>query len=279
MVQLENLRFGYGRETLFENLNLSLKSGSIYGLLGRNGAGKTSLLRIIAGQLYRWSGTCEVKGQDPSKRRPSCLADIYFLPEEFYTPSLKIEQYVSTIAPFYPRFDYARFSEYVREFEIPVTKRLSAFSYGQKKKILLAFGLSTGCSLILLDEPTNGLDIPSKGQFRRLIASALTEDQTFLISTHQVRDMANLIDPIIILDNGSILFNRSLEQVQEQVSIHVQREKPTDALYSEKGLGGYSVINRRSESIDSEIDLELLFNAVVEKNSALVELFTPGGEI
>lgn len=279
MIQIENLDFGYGKEILFKRLDLSIQSGSIYGFLGRNGAGKTSMLRIISGQLFPWQGACSVMGEDPRQRSPRMLSEMYFIPEEFYIPPVKPFEYVSMYAPFYPRFDSRRFENYVREFELPAGKKLSAYSYGQKKKFLIAFGLASGCSLLLLDEPTNGLDIPSKSQFRRLLAAAMTENQTFIISTHQVRDMENLIDPIIIVDDGAIIFNQSLENVSKRLAVRVQQDVPDEAgaLYSEKVLGGYSVVVENEGEEETAIDLELLFNAVVSGSEKIRHLFAQGG--
>ena len=279
MIQIENLNFGYGKELLFDQLGLKIEAGSIYGFLGRNGAGKTSLLRIISGQLYPREGVCTVMGENPGERSAQMLSDMYFIPEEFYIPAVKPEEYTSMYAPFYPRFDLRKFDSYSREFELPAGKKLSAYSYGQKKKFLIAFGLATGCSLLLLDEPTNGLDIPSKSQFRRLVASAMADDQTFIVSTHQVRDMENLIDPIVIVDDGTVIFNQSLETVSRKVAARVQQESPDDSkvLYSEKVLGGYSVIVENTDGEETSIDLELLFNAVVSGDGRLRNLFKQGG--
>ena len=274
MIDVHELSFAYGKDTLFRGLNLALEAGAIYGLLGRNGAGKTSLLRILSGQLYAQEGESRVLGERPELRTPKLLSEIFFLPEEFHLPAVKPGEYRSMYAPFYPRFDDVRFELYVKEFELRWNNRLSTYSYGQKKKFLLAFGLASGCSLILLDEPTNGLDIPSKSQFRRLVASAISDHQTFVISTHQVRDMENLIDPIVILDEGKIIFKQSLTEVAAKVSVEM-RDGPGEGgeLYSEKGLGGYIVVTERQDGEEKAIDLELLFKAVISPDAAVRRLF------
>lgn len=279
MVTARKLEFGYGKEPLFRDLSLQLEPGSIYGLLGKNGAGKTSLLRILAGQLYRASGECEVMGLDPKDRRPDMLAQIFFLPEEYFVPAVTPAQYLSMYAPFYPEFDRTKFGELCTEFRLPENKRLSKYSYGQKKKFLIAFGLASGCSLLLLDEPTNGLDIPSKSQFRRLVASSITDEQIFLISTHQARDMENLIDPVIIVDEGRIIFHADMATVSSTISVNIQPGPPTDpgVLYSEKTLGGYCAVTAQDGESDTDVDLELLFNAVVDEAGRVRNLFGKGG--
>ncbi|MFH2050027.1 MAG: ATP-binding cassette domain-containing protein, partial [bacterium] len=202
MIELTNLSFAYkNKAPLFDRLSLKITEGNIYGLLGKNGAGKTTLLKIICGLLFPQQGTCVVLGFAPQKRSADMLKEIYFIPEEFYTPALKINEYVLLYAPFYPNFDPQALENYIATFDLPTNEQLISLSYGQKKKFLIAFGLATNSQLLILDEPTNGLDIPSKSQFRKLLAATMDENRTIIISTHQVRDIGNLIDPIIILDN------------------------------------------------------------------------------
>jgi ABC-2 type transport system ATP-binding protein len=277
MVEMKDLCFGYGKEPLFSNLDLGLEAGNIYGLLGKNGAGKTTLLKLIAGLRSPQAGRCRTLGFSPPGRLPGMLEEIYLIPEEFYTPPLTMDGYAAIYAPFFPRFDRGLFADCRREFNLTSGKKLTAFSYGQKKKFLLAFGIASGCRLLLLDEPTNGLDIPSKSQFRRLLAAAVTEERLILISTHQVRDMENLIDPIIILDEGRIIYNRSLEETARHISIRLEQEAPDpDAatlLYSATVLGGYVAVRENRGREESRIDLETLFNAVTANSDEIEALF------
>ena len=279
MVEIKELSFAYKRKpNLFTGLDLLLPGGNIYGLLGKNGAGKTTLLKIISGLLFPQKGNCQVFNYASQKRFPQLLEEIYFVPEEFYIPPIKIGDYENAYSPFYPRFDHGFFADYLRNFDIPPKEKLSALSYGQKKKFLLAFGLATNCKLFILDEPTNGLDIPTKSQFRKLLASSITEDRTFLISTHQVRDMENLIDPIIILDEGKIIFHQYIHDVSKHLTVQIQHDVPDDekVLFSEKVLGGYAVINENIEGDESKLDLEILFNAVIGNRERIEKIFGKG---
>ena len=207
MVELERLRFGYGRGTLFRDLDLALEPGAIYGLLGLNGAGKSTLLRLIAGLLFPTSGRVSVLGHEPARRKPAFLSKLFVLPEELNVPGITDRQYITARAPFYPDFDRPRFERHLEALEVPQGRKLSSLSHGQQKKFLLSFGLATNASLLMLDEPTNGLDIPSKGLFRRLVAEALEDDRIFVVSTHQVRDVEALIDFILVLHEGKVLFH------------------------------------------------------------------------
>jgi ABC-2 type transport system ATP-binding protein len=274
-IVISSLSFGYGRKRLFDNLDLSLEPGNIYGLLGKNGAGKTTLLKLVCGLRFPQAGSCQVLGYPPERRPASLLEDLYFLPEEFFVPPLTMEQYLRIYAPFYPRFSAGAFGEYQQEFALERGKKLSEFSYGQKKKFLLAFGLAAGCRLLLLDEPTNGLDIPSKSQFRKLLAGAGEKHRIILISTHQVRDMENLIDPIIILDEGSIIFQQPMHEVTRRLQVELEPVEPAPAevLYSDKTLGGYLVVRENFSGEETRLDLETLFNTVIGNRQRIRELF------
>ncbi len=276
MIHLNQVSFGYGkRKKLFENLDLHLDAGHIYGLLGKNGAGKSSLLRNMAGLLFPTDGRIEVAGFEPRKRQPAFLQDIFFLPEEIYLPPVTVDKYLSLMAPFYPKFDEQLFRAYIAELDIPEGNKLTGMSYGQKKKVLIAFALATNTRVLIMDEPTNGLDIPSKSQFRRLVSSALDKHRLILISTHQVRDLDNLIDAIIILEDSKILIQHSLETVAERLYFGELPSIELDerVIYSEPSLRGYKAVFENSTQEESRVDLEYLFNAVLENPGRIRQIF------
>ncbi len=274
MIQIENLDFKYGRRPpLFGGLNLSLNSGRIYGLLGRNGAGKTTLLKIMMGLLFPKGGSCRVLGNDSHKRQPATLADMLFVPEEFYAPEMTIRRYVDLYAPFYPAFNYEQFNTYMHELQLSDREHFNSFSLGQKKKVVLAFALAANTRVLLLDEPTNGLDIPSKTQFRRMLASVAAEDRCILISTHQVRDVENLIDAVVVLDNGQVILNRDIEDITAKLSFRTVPELTGQELYSESSIAGYQVLLSNTNGESTQIDLELLFNAVITNRQAIKDIF------
>jgi len=279
MIEIKNLSFSYKRERLFSDLNLSLNPGGICGLLGRNGAGKTTLLKLMAGLLFPQGGNISIMEKNPARREVEYLQDLIFLPEVFDLPPVTPGQYKMLYSPFYPRFNNDRFNSFLEEFEIMHDKKLNAFSYGQKKKFLIAFGLATNARLLLLDEPTNGLDIPSKSQFRKAVASSLDDDRIFIISTHQARDLESLIDPVIILDEGRIIFNQSNEKISYHLKISYQSRSPEPeaVLFSEKTFEGYTVVTENRDCEESHIDLEMLFNTVVNNSTRISAIFQDGG--
>ena len=265
MIQIKDLHFAYPRQqALFSNLSVHLEAGSITGLLGKNGAGKTSLLKLLTGLLHPQSGELSVLNHNPQKREVSMLNDVFLVPEEFYFPAISINDYLKAYAPFYPQFDHAMMDRILIEFELHADSNLQRLSHGQKKKFLIAFALSTRCKLLVLDEPTNGLDIPSKSLFRKILAGSLDENQLVVISTHQVKDVENLIDKIIILDNGKMIFQHTIAEISQKVCFVSSTSNDLEgAIYSEAVPGGYRVMMPNGHA-ETEVDIELLFNAITK---------------
>ncbi|NLR79510.1 ATP-binding cassette domain-containing protein [Chitinophaga eiseniae] len=276
MINIQSLSFSYRKnKPLFDNLQLRLEAGHIYGLLGKNGAGKSTLLKQMAGLLYPDKGTCEVMGYAAAKRQPAFLREIFLVPEEFYLPRVSITRYVNTYAPFYPNFDQGAFFSYLKEFDIPRDHMLTEMSYGQKKKVLISFALATNTKVLIMDEPTNGLDIPSKSQFRKVIAAAVSDDKCIVISTHQVRDLDNLIDSIVIINDHKIIFREDVQTVTDKLSFKtVSRiEESTGVLFADSNLRGHTIITRNTGQEHSKIDMELLFNAILTNQQPIQEIF------
>jgi ABC-2 type transport system ATP-binding protein len=276
MIQFDNLSFGYSRsKLLYKNLNLSIESGSIYGLLGKNGAGKSTLLKNMAGTLFPIEGRVTINGMQPQKRKPSFLESIYYIPEDVYVPALTVRKYKTLFAPFYPKFNADSFYQYLHEFEVNVDSKLNRLSFGQQKKFVIAFALACNTPVLLMDEPTNGLDIPSKSQFRKLIASVMNDDRIILISTHQVRDLENMIDNIIIVDNGDVLLHEPVGNITGKLCFKTVSEIPADAkvLYQERSLHGSAVVMENTTGEDSKLNLEHLFNGIVDNPSLSKKIF------
>jgi len=265
MINIKELTFGYNRSRiLFNELETIFKKGKIYGLLGRNGAGKTTLLKIISGLLYPFNGTVNIDSYSAFRREPGYLSKIYLLPEEFFLPKMKIQKFVNIYKEFYPNFDENQLNEYLREFDLPLQNFLSQMSYGQKKKFLISFALASNVPVILMDEPTNGMDIPSKTLFRKIVAKSMDENRTIIISTHQVRDVEGMIDYVKIVDNGKIIFDVDYNLIQEKLTVTRTEELPDNALFAAEILGGYmSLVPTNNGMSRNNVDLELLFNSVI----------------
>jgi ABC-2 type transport system ATP-binding protein len=275
MVSIQNLTFSYKKKKVFDSLNLQFTPGHVYGLLGKNGTGKSTLLKNIAGLLYPQQGTVAVNDLIPSKREPRFLQDICMVPEEFYLPDISIQELLKYHAAFYQKFSMERFNSYMALFQIPVDSTLQNMSYGQKKKVLISFALATNAKLLLMDEPTNGLDIVSKGQFRRVLAEALDEERCIIVSTHQVKDLENLIDRITIIDEGKILFDQKVDDITRKLSFRFayDDEDTKAAFYSESSLRGNVIVTANEHEEEGKLDLELLYKAIIFHSDKINPLF------
>lgn len=273
MVSLTNLSFNYRKQpALFEGLNLELYPGNIYGLLGKNGAGKTTLLKNMMGLAFPSAGRCTVGGFDAAKRQPAFLRSVFFLPEEPDIPNASATAFVDVTRPFYPDFDDQQFEQCLDAFEVPRRRVLSKLSLGQQKKFMISFALACCTPLVVMDEPTNGLDIPSKIQFRKVIAAAFDQNRCMVISTHQVKDLENLIDTVLVLHERQIALHARLEALATKVSFGtVSAAALGDALYYEETFNGIRAIMPNLAGIQSQPDLELLFNAVTANHARLAD--------
>ena len=263
MITLKELSFSYSRKKeVLDRINLEVGSGHICGLLGKNGEGKTTLLNLLSGQIFPDQGSCLVLEETPSERNARFLQQIFLLPEEISMPEVTAIEYIKMYAPFYPTFRDDICKACVESFEINLSDRLSKMSQGQRKKVAITLALAAHTPLLLMDEPTNGLDIPSKATFRRLVASLIDDNQTVIISTHQVRDLESLIDTVLILDQRQILLNKTLNEIGEKLYFGplLPEEK---ALYSEPTPQGTIGVTARAGKEETAVSLELLFNAAI----------------
>lgn len=263
MITLKELSFSYSRKKeVLDRINLEVGSGHICGLLGKNGEGKTTLLNLLSGQIFPDQGSCLALEEIPSERNARFLQQIFLLPEEISMPEVTAIEYIKMYAPFYPTFRDDICKACVESFEINLSDRLSKMSQGQRKKVAITLALAAHMPLLLMDEPTNGLDIPSKATFRRQVASLVDDDQTVIISTHQVRDLESLIDTVLILDQRQILLNKTLNEIGEKLYFGplLPEEK---ALYSEPTPQGTIGVTARDGKEETAVSLELLFNAAI----------------
>lgn len=267
MISIQNLSYGYSKQnSLFKDLNFNQEAGNIVGLLGKNGAGKSTLLKVMSGLLDVAQQKVVVNGHKPFKREPDFLNDVFLVTEAPFYPSLSIKSYAKVYGKLYKNFDSEKMSKILEDFELKETEKLQKLSHGQQKKFTIAFALATNCKLFLLDEPTNGLDIHSKSVFRKVLINSVDENQLVIISTHQVKDIEAVIDKIVIIDKGDIIFEEGMMAIVEKLQFKrvVSLEDKT-VFYSEKSIGGYDVIMPVEDDEETPIDIELLFKAVLNK--------------
>lgn len=279
MIKIDNLSFAFKKnEPLFKNLNMDLHPGRTYGLFGLNGAGKTTLLNHICGILFPEKGSCLIEDDEARNRHPQTMSQIYLVPEQFELPGISPSQFTGLHAPFYPRFDIRQLKEIMKQFHLHEEKKLSEQSYGQRKKFLIAFAIATNTQYLIMDEPTNGLDIPSKSQFRKIMASTNRDERCTIISTHQVRDLETMIDRVTVLHNGSIIFDQNIEDIANHLVFRkIADDESAEKIYGEEVLGGEYIISpRTSDDQASMINLELLFNGVVQSTEQINNAFKTG---
>lgn len=270
MIEIKNLAFSYGTVPVLKNITTNLEEGKIYGLLGENGVGKTTLLTLLAGLKKPSAGTISIDGEDPYKRNPSFLSGQYYLPDEVSPVNMTAEEYSRFAGKFWPNYDHEKFLTIMAEFENETDKKMNRMSAGQLKKTYIAFAFACNTRYLYMDEPTNGLDIPSKTQFRSALAKHTAEDSTIVISTHQVRDLENLIDPIIILDRQDVLLNASIEEITSKLWFDYGNVIREDSLWSEQLPGGFIQVCPNTTGEESKVGIEALFNTV-HKNKAFIK--------
>lgn len=277
MLKIDNISFGYRRnKSIIRNFNMTLQPGTVCGLLGKNGAGKSTLLYLICGLLKPDSGSIDFKGHNPIKHEVAFLEDVMIVPEEFSLPNMKLADYVRVNAPFYPNFNQSDMNDYLYMFDLDPEAHLGKCSMGQKKKAIISFALACNTSLLILDEPTNGLDISAKRAFRKAVAKNMTDEKCIIISTHQVLDVEKILDHVCIIDNNGVLLNTSMFEVSKHLSFRVtnDRELIENALMSFDAPGGASIVERATPDNETDVNLEMLFEFVESNRDLVKQIFS-----
>lgn len=273
MINVQDLSFSYGSKGVLKNISMELKGGNIYGLLGENGVGKTTLLTLLCGLKKPQTGVIETDGRYPFDRQPSLLAEQFYLPDEVAPVHNRAQRFGAENGSLWPEYDHVKFLQILREFEVDENQMMDAMSAGQLKKTWIAFALACNARYYFMDEPTNGLDIPSKSQFRKAIMKYTAEDSAVVISTHQVRDLEDIIDPIIILDKEDVLVSASLEEISRKLFFDYGQQIHPEALYLEHTPAGAIQVYPNTTGEESKVNLEALFNAVHAHKDVVKALF------
>lgn len=277
MLEIKNLSFSYRRKgrLVLDDINLTINPGGVYGLLGSNGVGKSTLLYLMVGALTPRTGEVVFDGKNTRRRLPETLSELFIVPEEIVLPKIKLSEYVKATAPFYPRFSKEDMLRYLDIFGLPRDLHLGELSMGQRKKAFISFALACNTRLLIMDEPTNGLDIPGKSAFRRTIASEMSDERTIIISTHQVRDIDRILDHLIILNWSKVLLNVSISAVMEKLKFMVtdDRELIDSAVYTQPSVEGTMIVTPNLDGEETDVNLESLFELAINKPDYLSALF------
>ncbi|WP_010522350.1 ABC transporter ATP-binding protein [Aquimarina agarivorans] len=276
MIEFKDYCFYYNKKKpLFSGFNFKLPKGKIYGLFGENGSGKTTLLNAISGLNFPKEGEILVNNYSPSDRLPSFLNDVFMVPDTLELPKIKKASFLAIYAAYYPNFSLTDFESYLKAFSIAEIEKPYRASFGQQKKFMLAFAFACNTGFVILDEPTNGLDIPSKNQFRKIIASLMNDERTIIISTHQSRDLEQVIDHVLVINDKKLLVNEGVFDITEKIAFNFYNSKPEyidDVLLCEETIGGYKVIEKNIEGIHTELDIEMLVTACFSNPDAIINV-------
>lgn len=260
MIELKRLSYSY-RKDIFALKNASATIGpGISLVVGPNGAGKTTLFRILAGMLVPNTGESTFDEISTSCELPSLRQRIFYLPDDAVMPQSTINEMACHHAVFYPGFSQDRLGENLEAFDMTGEEKLSAMSTGQRKKANVAYALSLGVDVLLLDEPANGLDISSQKILNRLIARNISDEGYIIIATHMVHEMRNMFDNVVVLNEGRVMLSETTDEILRRWAFIVSDSRPAKALYGEQSVDGYHSIVPNADGIDSTIDFSLLYS-------------------
>ena len=221
ILNAEGIFKSYGEQEVLKNLNLTIEPGKIYGLIGRNGVGKTTLLSILTGQSQRNAGTVTYNGEEVWENQRALDALCFsreLSPTQFNGPNnFKVGQYIKSAAIFYPNWDKEYAQALKAEFKLEDKKKISQLSKGQMSMVTILIALASRAPITILDEPVAGLDVVMRERFYQLLLQDYTEtNRTFIISTHIIEEAASVFEQILILDEGRIIENTPTDELLEQ---------------------------------------------------------------
>lgn len=260
IIEIKNLSHSYGKKKIYDGLNLNIKKGSVYGVLGKNGVGKSTLINILMGYLKPKTGECLIFGENSYSLSNANKEKIALLHEGFISYDyMSIEQIESFFAPFYKNWDKKVFYDLVDLMNLEYTQKLSTLSFGQKSQVVLGSLFAQNAELLILDDYSMGLD----AGYRRLFIDYLKDyieqtKKTVLITSHVMSDLVGLIDDIAIVQRGGDVYQNSLENFisnfkcyEEHLNadfdkkkVHrVQKYKDKQHLFTFKKLDGLKEVN------------------------------------
>ena len=225
ILECEKLSKNYGGLRALDELNLKLESGKIVGLLGPNGYGKTTLIKILSGLLRQDKGTVLIDGKKVGVKTKKIVS---YLPERGYlSPGMKIRDVAKFFEEFYEDFDIKRANAMIDELGLDRESRLKSLSKGNREKVQLIMVMSRKAKLYLLDEPMGGVDPAARDYILKTIISNYSEDATVIISTHLIQDVEQILDEVVFLKEGKVMFHRDVDELR------MEEKKSVDALFRE----------------------------------------------
>lgn len=262
MITLRNLTYRYRNNIdALNDVNADIPCG-IHLLLGENGAGKTTMLHVIASLLRPTAGSCLIDGESTSQRSPQLLEKLFILSDDMIFPGRTINGFKKIHSVFYPNFSEEMLQANLQEFGMTGDEPLDKLSLGTRKKAQIAYALALRTEVLLFDEPANGLDITTKKALRYMMARCIDETQTAIISTHTVWDFQNLFDGLLVLSRGQLILAASTAEVSERIAFVDSQIPPYEAIYMEQELGQFRSMVENTEGLTTDINYTLLYSAL-----------------
>ena len=269
-IKTKNLIKKYGNNTVLKDVNLTIGEGEIVGLVGPNGAGKSTLLKAIMG-LIKYTGNLSVFGQDPFKDRTNLLKNMSYIADVASLPGwMKVSDILQFVADTHPKFDHAGALELLRDTPIGLTSRIETLSKGMKTRLHLSIILAIDTKLLILDEPTLGLDVLVRREFQdHLVKEYYNKQRSILITTHQIDEVESILTRVVFIREGKITLDLKLEELKTRYVKLVSTDNP---VFTGQGM---QPIYQRSLPERQEMIFE---NVGKDKLSQYGEVLTPSLE-
>ena len=275
MIDIQSLTFRYRKgkgAPVMEQLDLRIPEGHIYGLLGPNGIGKTTLLSLLSGLKKPQKGAVQIDGYNPFDRIPSFLEKLSFVPDEVAGIRERPVDFAITKGKFYPAFSQDLFQSLLQLFNVDSSKLMSSMSYGERKKTYMAFHIACQTPYLFFDEPTNGLDLTAKALFRKALAAYSAEDATIIIATHQLADIESIIDSVILFDRSGEVLCMKIDEIGRRLRFAYDPLPRQDALWTEQLPTGCVQLFPNPEGEETRCHVTALYNAFYAKKEQLLRM-------
>lgn len=270
VIEVNHLTKSYGHHTVVHDVNFSLEAGKIYGLLGRNGAGKTTVMKMITAQLFPTSGEIKVFGENPYENR-SVLNQVCFIKESQKYPDIfRIADVLDLCSSFFPNWDREYADSLIEDFRLPIKRRIKKLSRGMLSSVGIVVGLASRAPLTIFDEPYLGLDAVARSIFYdRLLEDYGTHPRTIILSTHLIDEVSKMLEHVLVIDDGRLMINEEAEAIRRRAFSVAGPSKKVDAFtvgretLSREAIGGMAQaivmgdLNSKTRSQAKELGLEI----------------------
>ena len=214
LLEINNLNKSFDNKEILKDINLSIQSGKIIGLLGKNGVGKTTLIKLINDLLTPTSGEILIKGQKIGVETKKVIS---YLPERTYlNKQMKVSEVISYFEDFYDNFDSEKAKKLLKDLDLDINQKLAKMSKGMQEKVQLVLVMSRNADLYVLDEPLGGVDPATRDYILDTILSSFNENASVIISTHLISDIEKILDEVIFIDKGQIVLQSDADKLRNK---------------------------------------------------------------